>query len=178
MHMTRGRVEDGRGSASAPSPVPAHQTGHADFPHPAFRLVSPRACGGRSIRALFHIPTSPWLRGQACLKSSWSHAVLRGLAPSHRPSPASTSTPEVRALPSAGVTQPQQYYDPVRHPPEPSPEATLRPLPSPMMGLPQLPGSPFRHAVPTTPMDQSGCVWRLLPRSTRAFPVSQAGRRP
>ena len=45
-------------------------------------------------------------------------------------------------------------------------------------GLPQLPGSPSRHAVPTTPMDRNGCVCRLLPRSTRAFPVTQAGRRP
>ena len=35
------------------------------------------------------------------------------------PSPSSTSTPEVRALPSAGVTQPRQYYDPVRRPPGP-----------------------------------------------------------
>jgi hypothetical protein len=35
----RGRVEDGRGS-EAPSPIPAHQTGRADFPHPAFRLAS------------------------------------------------------------------------------------------------------------------------------------------
>src|SRR5260221_8114764 len=34
------RVEDGRGG-SAPFPVPAHQTGRADFPHPAFRLASP-----------------------------------------------------------------------------------------------------------------------------------------
>src|SRR4051812_28920537 len=39
------RVEDGRGGLGpcdiAPFPVPAHQTGRADFPHPAFRLVSP-----------------------------------------------------------------------------------------------------------------------------------------
>src|SRR5262245_17695593 len=34
-----GRVEDGRGGC-APFPIPAHQTGRADFPHPAFRLVS------------------------------------------------------------------------------------------------------------------------------------------
>jgi hypothetical protein len=47
--------------------------------------------------------------------------VLRRLAPSHRPSPSSTSAPEVRALPSAGVTQPRQYYDPVRPPPVPPP---------------------------------------------------------
>ena len=38
----RGRVEDGRGfdAEVAPFPVPAHQTGRADFPHPAFRLAS------------------------------------------------------------------------------------------------------------------------------------------
>ena len=29
----------------SPFPLPAHQTGHADFPHPAFRLVSSRAYG-------------------------------------------------------------------------------------------------------------------------------------
>jgi hypothetical protein len=31
------------------------------------------------------------------------------------------SAPEVRVLPSAGVTRPHQSYDPVRHPPVPSP---------------------------------------------------------
>src|SRR4026209_2930389 len=38
----RGRVEDGRGddAEAAPFPVPAHQTGRADFPHPAFRQAS------------------------------------------------------------------------------------------------------------------------------------------
>lgn len=36
------RVEDGRGGI-APFPVPAHQTGRADFPHPAFRLASPQS---------------------------------------------------------------------------------------------------------------------------------------
>src|SRR3954470_8856225 len=56
--------------------------------------------------------------------------------------------------------------------------ATLRPRPSPMMGLPRLPGSPSRHAAPTTPMDRNGCTCRLLPHPTRAFPGIQAGRRP
>ena len=41
-----GRVEDGRGSlrpmANAPFPIPAHQTGRADFRHPAFRPASPQ----------------------------------------------------------------------------------------------------------------------------------------
>src|SRR5260370_27450674 len=58
------------------------------------------------------------------------------------------------------------------------PAATPRPLPSCQAGLPQLPRSPFQHAVPHTPLDQHGCVYRLLPHPTRAFPVSQAGRRP
>ena len=34
------RVEDGRGSTLTPFPVPAHQTGRAVFPHPAFRPTS------------------------------------------------------------------------------------------------------------------------------------------
>ena len=48
-----GRVEDGRGSlgpmANAPFPIPAHQTGRADFRHPAFRPASPQ--GTRRDRA-------------------------------------------------------------------------------------------------------------------------------
>ena len=45
-NVCSGRVEDGRGSlgpmANAPFPIPAHQTGRADFRHPAFRLASPQ----------------------------------------------------------------------------------------------------------------------------------------
>jgi len=35
-------VESRRGAVlrSSPFPLPAHQTGRADFPHPAFRLAS------------------------------------------------------------------------------------------------------------------------------------------
>ena len=43
------------------------------------------------------------------------------LTPIHRPSPSSTSTPEVRVLSSAGVTRHQRSYDPVRLPPAPPP---------------------------------------------------------
>src|SRR4051812_5495942 len=39
------------------------------------------------------------------------------------------SAPEVRSLPSAGVTRVQQYYAPVRLPPGPPPSATLKPRP-------------------------------------------------
>ena len=60
------------------------------------------------------------------------------------------STPEVRVLPSTGITRLQRSYYPVRLPPMPPPEATLRPLPSHQTGLPRLPEPPFRRAVPTT----------------------------
>ena len=53
-----GRVEDGRGSlgpmASAPFPIPAHQTERADFRHSAFRLASPQ--GPRWSAALCWCP--------------------------------------------------------------------------------------------------------------------------
>jgi hypothetical protein len=57
------------------------------------------------------------------------------------------------------------------------PQAPLRPQPSPNTGLPQLPGSPFQHAVPTTPMYQSGASVGCFPLYS-GLPVSQAGRRP
>ena len=60
------------------------------------------------------------------------------------------SIPEVRVLPSTGITRLQRSYYPVRLPPMTPPEATLRPLPSHQTGLPRLPEPPFRRAVPTT----------------------------
>ena len=54
-------------------------------------------------------------------------------------------------------------------------EATLRPLPSHMTGLPRLPEPPFRE--PTTPADRaSACVDCFLART--AFPKWQEGRHP
>src|ERR1700739_143841 len=46
-----GRVEERRGAGptgSRPFPLPAHQPGRADFPHPAFRLVSSQSTGRRA----------------------------------------------------------------------------------------------------------------------------------
>ena len=55
--------------------------------------------------------------------------------------------------------------------------ATLRPLPSPLMGLPRLPEPPFRRAVPTTPADQAGAHVDCFPAHA-AFPKWQEGRHP
>src|SRR4051812_35813479 len=59
----------------------------------------------------------------------------------------------------------------------PPPIATLRPLPSPLTGLPRLPEPPFRRAVPTTPADRAGAYVDCLPAHT-AFPKWQEGRHP
>jgi hypothetical protein len=55
--------------------------------------------------------------------------------------------------------------------------ATLRPLPSPLTGLPRLPEPPFRHAAPTTPADRAGARVDCFPART-AFPKWQKGRHP
>ena len=88
----------------------------------------------------------------------------------HRQSPilvSVKSVPEVRALSSAGIAQPQRSYGPV---PTPPPLAALRSLPSCRTGLPRLPASPSQRAVPTTPADRDGCVGRLLPCPARPSP--------
>ena len=85
--------------------------------------------------------------------------------------------PKVRALCSAGITQPRRSYDPVRLPPWPLPSATLRTLPSPLTGLPRLPEPPFRRAVPTTPADRAGARVDCFPAHA-AFPKWQEGRHP
>ena len=99
----------------------------------------------------------------------------------HRQSPILVfieSAPEVRVLPSSGVTRFHWSYDPVRLPCRPAPTSAVEAATLAQHGPPPLPGSPFQRAVPNPPMDQNRCICRLLPCSTRAFPVSQAGRRP
>src|SRR3954466_10644301 len=91
----------------------------------------------------------------------------------HRQSPILgfvASAPEVRVLPSADITRHRRYYDPVRPPPASPSGTTSRARPSCSGGSPQLPASPFRRAVPTTPVDRGGCVRRLLPRHVQPSP--------
>src|SRR6267378_5598021 len=87
------------------------------------------------------------------------------------------SIPEVRVLPSTSITRLQRSYYPVRLPPMPPPEATLRPLPSHQTGLPRLPEPPFQRAVPTTPADRAGALVDCFPAHA-AFPKWQEGRHP
>ena len=76
--------------------------------------------------SVMSVSVPPWLHDTACSESFRNYAVLYRLAPSHPPSPSSTSTPEVRVLSSStGVTQLHRYYDPVRLPLEPMPYGTF-----------------------------------------------------
>lgn len=86
--------------------------------------------------------------------------------------------PKVRALCSAGITQPRRSYDPVRLPFWPLPSATLRPLPSPMNGSPPITRTTFPTCRAHYPGGSSRCTCRLLPTLIRAFPKWQEGRHP
>src|SRR5262245_62901581 len=117
--VSSGRVEDGRGSlgpmANAPFPIPAHQTERADFRHSAFRLASPK--GTRRVTNRTRHLRSKCLSFAPRYSSLGQRlsfdGVLRLIA-NHHDLAIFESTPEVRALCSAGVTRPQRSYDPVR----------------------------------------------------------------
>ena len=97
--------------------------------------------------------------------------VLSGSSPITDPAVVE-STPEVRAFPSAGITRPQRYHDPVRLPPGTAAQTRRwSRYPRAKTGLPRLPETPFRRAVSTTPVDRNGCRCRLLPHPTRPSPL-------
>ena len=122
------RVEEGRGGVEAwpkaPFPFPAHQTGRADFPHPAFRQTSRQAHGGdqRRLRLAVELVRLAPDRSRCFAGSSPITSIL-----AHFP-----STSEVRGLCSAGVTRPRRSYAPVRLPLEAAiPKTALRLAPHP-----------------------------------------------
>ena len=151
-----GKVVDGRGSlgqcGNAPFSIPAHRTGRADLRHLALRLVSsqgtrrelwPQASSARLLSLLR-------LTIELSLKDPDHSWCLQAHRANHLHLAIFESTPEVRVLSSAGVTRLQRSYDPVRLPPEPSPTRDVEAATSLTTGLPRLPASPFRRAVPTT----------------------------
>jgi len=103
-----------------------------------------------------------------------------GCCQTHRQSPLLGflgRVPEVRVLPSPGITRLRRYYDPLRLPVWPPTSlafevATLR-----QTGPPTLPEIPFPRAVPSTPVNRAGAFDGFFP-ARAAFPVMQAGRRP
>ena len=83
---------------------------------------------------------------------------------------------------SRGPSLPRSYPDSTVLCPRPTPvrsaaENDVEAATSDRTGLPRLPASPFRRAVPTTPADRTGARVDCFPVHA-AFPVLQAGRHP
>ena len=90
--------------------------------------------------------------------------------------------PEVRVLPSTGITWLHRYYGPVRLPPPLAeagapPKVGVEAATLAATGLPRCIGSPSRRAVPTTPADRTGAPVDCFPIRA-AFPDARAGRHP
>src|SRR5713101_9978832 len=75
------------------------------------------------------------------------------------------STPEVRVLPSAGITRLQRSYYPVRLPPMPPPESDVEAATLAPNGSPPITRITFPTCRAHYPGGSSGCSCRLLPRS-------------
>ena len=120
------------------------------------------------------------LRLRLEIELSLKRPDLIGCCQAHHQSPilgSFKSVPEVRVLPSAGVTQPQQYYDPVRHPPEPPSYDDVEAATLARDGSPPI----TRLTLPTCraqyPDRPERVRLSVATPSTWAFPVIQAGRR-
>ena len=123
-------------------------------------------------------PMPPWHRDTACSESSRSHAVLDRLAPSHQPSLSSTSTPEVRVLPSTGITRLQRYYDPVRLPRRPMPFRIVEAATLVTRGSPPLARSPVSTCRAHYPGGPVQVHLSAASPNRAAFPVLRPGQRP
>src|ERR1700745_3180886 len=99
--------------------------------------------------------------------------VVRPIA-NHLPLTIFESTPEVRVLSSAGVTRPQQSYDPVRLPSEPSPDSDVEAATLAQSGSPLITCVTFPTCRAHYPGGSNGCVGRLLSRS-RGLPRNDGG---
>jgi hypothetical protein len=162
--LASGRVEDGRGSlgpvANAPFPIPAHRTGRADLPHPALgqdftpllSRATPSAVSDH-FRSLLGCPIS---------RSITTYCVC----------------PELRPLPSTGITRLQRYYEPLRHPSAPGLALAgfqLVVAPTTPWGFPCCVRFPCVHAVATTPAQRLGALVCSFIPAVSAFPERVVG---
>jgi hypothetical protein len=83
------------------------------------------------------------------------------------------STPEVRVLPSTGITRLQRSYDPVRLPPMPLPRSNVQAAALTPNGSPPITRTTFPTCRAHYPGGSSGCSCRLLSPLTRPSPSSR-----
>ena len=169
--------------AHAPFPHPAPRTGRAQLRHPALRRASQADPQVHPTAHLSSAHTAPAATAEPLLG-------LLDLAVNPRALGRCQSAPEVRPLPSTGITRLPRYYEPVRHPSAARPVPRGRPVGNaivPPLGLPVLPvDSSGTHAIATTPAGPVERVARCLTgsglprrsgRSAPALRVSRSARR-
>src|SRR6266404_330967 len=147
------------GSTMAPFPHPAHRTGHADLPHPALgqdftpllSRVTPSAVSEPSSE-LIGCPISRFLT-TSCVRL------------------------ELRPLPSTGITRPQRYYEPLRHPRAPglSLAGVRLVIPDHALGLPVLPALSLCTCCRQYPGVAAGRSLRSFNPAVSAFPERVVG---
>src|SRR5262249_48896130 len=121
----------------------------ADFPHPALRRASQADPQAHPTARPSSAHTAPSATAEPLVLGLLDLAVNPQAVGRFR------SAPEVRPLPSTGLTRLPRHSAPVRHPPAARPVPRGRPVGTaivPPLGLPVLPAdSPSRHAIARTP---------------------------
>ena len=158
-----------------PFPALAHRTGLADLPHPALRRASQTDPQVHPTAHLSSARTAPSAAAQPLVLGLLDLAVNPPAVGRVR------SAPEVRSLPSTGITRLPRYYEPVRHPSAARPVPRGRPVGNtvvPPLGLPVLPvDSPSIHAIASTPAGPVKPCRSLLDRRQPSPSVRQVGSR-
>jgi hypothetical protein len=157
-----------------PFPLPPHRTGRADLPHPALRRALPAGPRTRPT-------TRPSPARTALSTTAKPLAGLADLAVNPLVVGCFQRAPEVRPLPSPGITRFQQYYEPVRHPSAARPVPRGRPVESALspLGPPVLRSSSYANM--PSPLPRRDRRWdRVAPlkSTTAAFPICPLGRLP
>jgi hypothetical protein len=148
-------------------PRPAPRTVRAGFPHTALQLgFTPRHARssyplGPEVQLLPEVP-----------KASWSSQAQRQSPPSLLP----PKHPNLRPLPSTGITRLHRYYEPLRHPPRPAPSERLSGTgPSPRWAS-RVPTRSVSTCHPHYPGESPGALAVVPAPGTAAFPALSSGR--
>jgi hypothetical protein len=139
----KGRVERWRGSVGKPCVFPALSVAGARVsPQPSVSTSpsSNRACGfaapgsptGFATRATDAPDEAPFLGLASCFRNRPDRNGVTDLAVNPRPVGHFHRVPEVRPLPSPGITRLRRYYEPVRHPSAARPVPRGRPVEKPL----------------------------------------------
>jgi hypothetical protein len=156
-----------RTGPSTPFPLPAHRTGHADFPHPAL--------GPGSFWRHARCPALAWPSDIASVVASGSSRALLDSSSIASFPCCSVRTLEPGLLPSTGITRLQRYYEPLRHPLRPDAQRACWP-PWPPKWASRVARRPLLTCCHPPPRRSGPGSSSSASRSIAAFPQSRQGR--